>query len=119
MKFTVSLNQNSEFRRVYSRGKNLATPLVVLYCRRNGTKLNRFGITVGSKIGHAVQRNRVRRRLREIYRLGEGRFSSGWDIVAVARTRAVGASYQELDEAFYHAAARLGILKSPNGEARK
>ncbi len=110
MKFTVSLNQNYEFRRVYARGRSVATPLVVLYCRKNGAEKNRYGITVGSKVGKAVYRNLVRRRLREIYRLNEERFSPGWDIVAVARTRAKDAPYAELERDFLQAAGRLKLI---------
>jgi len=111
MKFTVSLNQNYEFRRVYARGRNVATPLVVLYCRKNGSTGNRYGITVSTKLGKAVYRNLVRRRLREIYRLHEDELSAGWDIVAVARTRAKDAPYAELEKYFLRAADRLGLLK--------
>ena len=110
MKFTLSLNKNYEFRRIYARGKSTAMPLVVLYCRKNGLNINRYGITVGSKVGKAVYRNKVRRRLREIYRLNETSRRTGWDIVAVARTRAKDASYAELEKAFIKAAERLGLL---------
>ncbi len=116
MKFTVSLNQNYEFRRVYARGRNVATPLVVLYCRKNGSKTNRFGITVGTKVGKAVYRNLIRRRLREIYRLNEDRFPAGWDIVAVARTRAKEAPYAELEKQFLKAADKLGLFARKEGE---
>lgn len=46
---------------------------------------NRLGLTVSTKVGCAVVRNRVRRRLREIYRLNEDMLTSGVDIVVVAR----------------------------------
>ncbi len=110
MLHTLSLNQNHEFRRIYAKGRSAATPLVVLYCRRNGSGLNRYGITVGTKLGKAVVRNRIRRRLREIYRLHEAAFSAGWDIVAVARSRAVEADYAELEKYFLRAADRLGLM---------
>ena len=112
MKYTVSLKGNRSFRRMYSKGKSAATPTVVLYIRRNGSGENRLGLTVGTKVGKAVRRNLVRRRLREIYRLHEERFRRGWDIVAVARTRAAEASYRELEADLLRAAARLG-LKTP------
>lgn len=106
----MSLNQNFEFRRVYARGRNAATPLVVLYCRKNGLGCNRYGITVGTKVGKAVYRNLIRRRLREIYRLNEERFDAGWDIVAVARTKAKEAPYRELEKYFLRAAKRLDLV---------
>ena len=56
-------------------------------------------------------RNRVRRRLREIYRLNERRFCAGYDIVVVARGRSVSADYRRLEREFLRAAAGLGLLK--------
>ena len=63
-----TLKKNSDFRRLYSKGQSAVNPYVVVYCRRNREKVNRLGYTVSTKLGHAVVRNRVRRRLREIYR---------------------------------------------------
>ena len=110
MTHTLSLKRNYEFRRVYSRGKNAAAPHLVLYMRRNGSGGNRLGITVGSKVGKAVVRNRVRRRVKEIYRLNEHRLRKGVDLVIVARVRAVGAEYAVLERDFLHLAERLGLL---------
>ncbi len=111
MKFTVSLKQNHLFRRLYTKGKSQAAPHLVLYARRNGGKTSRLGITVSTKLGSAVRRNRVRRRLREVYRIHEGRFLPGWDIVAVARVRAVYARFDELERSFLKAAGALGLLR--------
>ena len=85
MEFTQSLKNNFEFRRLYNKGKSAASPLLVVYCRRNGRPCNRLGITVSKKVGKAVHRNKLRRRLREAYRLSEARLVRGWDIVVVAR----------------------------------
>jgi ribonuclease P protein component len=68
-------------------------------------------LTVGKKLGHAVVRNRVRRRLREVYRLNEDRFLPGWDIVVVARSRCIGASFPQLQNAYLQLAAKAGILR--------
>ncbi|NLV49725.1 MAG: ribonuclease P protein component [Clostridiales bacterium] len=110
MRFTESLKKNSEFRRVYAKGKSSAGPLVVLYCRKNGTGMNRLGITVGSKVGKAVRRNLIRRRIREIYRLAEDGFQRGYDIVAVARVRAASADYRALHDDLIRCAKRVGLL---------
>ena len=75
MKYTVSLKENRVFRRLYAKGRSAVSPTMVLYCRKNGRRENRLGLTTGTKLGHAVVRNRVRRRLREIYRLQEHRLS--------------------------------------------
>lgn len=62
------------------------------------------------KLAHAVHRNRLRRQLREIYRLHEAQFARGYDIVVVARTRAIGADYAALERAYLSLAAKLGLL---------
>ncbi|MBQ6798258.1 MAG: ribonuclease P protein component [Oscillospiraceae bacterium] len=110
MRFSRSLKENSMFRRLYAKGRSAAGPYLVVYCRRNGTDGNRVGITASKKLGHAVVRNRVRRRLREIYRLHEEEFLRGWDIVVVARSRAVGAPYAKLERAYLSLAQKLNLL---------
>ena len=97
MKFTTPLKKNHEFKRLYNRGKNAASKCVVVYCRRNGSPENRLGVTVSTKLGGAVQRNRIRRRLKEIYRLNEEKLLAGYDVVLVARTRSRFAGFGELE----------------------
>ena len=109
MKFSSSLKLNHIFRRLYSTS-GFANAYLVLYARKNRTGTNRVGITVSKKLGHAAVRNRVRRRLREVYRLNEEKFQPGWDIVVVARTKAVHADFQKLTNAYLHLADKAGIL---------
>jgi len=84
---------------------------MVVYCRRNRAEENRLGYTVSTKLGHAVVRNRIRRRLREIVRLNAPRLKTGWDIVIVARTRSIEAPYSKLDSAFLAACEKLELLE--------
>ena len=77
---------------------------------------NRIGITVSTKLGKAVVRNRVRRRLREIYRLAEDSFLPGTELVVVARVKAVKASYSQLEKAFMSACAKLDVLREEKCE---
>ena len=109
MKFSSALKLNHIFQRLY-RTSGQANPYLVLYARRNRTGENRVGITVSKKLGKAHVRNRVRRRLREVYRLNEAAFRPGWDIVVVARTRAIHAPFDQLTKAYLAAAAKAGIL---------
>ena len=111
MKFSCALKLNHIFRRLYATSGH-ANGYFVLYAKPNRSATNRVGITVSKKLGHAVVRNRVRRRLREIYRLNEDRFAPGWDIVVVARSRCVGADFQKLTHAYLSLAQKAGILKS-------
>ena len=103
MKKTVSLKENHEFRRLYLRGVSTAGKHVVIYCRRNKLGYNRLGLTVSAKLACAVKRNRIKRLFREAYRLNEDKFADGIDLVLVARVRAVGASYQEIEKSLLRA----------------
>ena len=84
-------------------------PHLVVYALPDREGLSRVGYTVSSKLGKAVTRNRVRRRLREIYRLNP--IESGYDLVIVARSRCVDCSYQELESAYLDALSKLGLIK--------
>ena len=110
MKFSSSLKLNHIFRRLYHAGGQ-ANGYLVLYARRNRTESNRVGITVSKKLGKAHIRNRIRRRLREVYRLNEEKFLPGWDIVVVARMKAIDASFKDLTKAYLSLAKKAGILR--------
>ena len=110
MKFSSSLKLNHIFRRLYATSGH-ANSYLVLYARKNHSSANRVGVTVSKKLGCAVVRNRVRRRLREAYRLHEARFAPGWDIVVVARSRCVQADFQKLTDAYLSLAEKAGILE--------
>ena len=112
MKFSSALKLNHIFRRLYASSGH-ANACLVLYARRNRTQTNRLGITVSKKLGHAVVRNRARRRIREAYRLNEDKFQPGWDIVVVARTRTTTADFATLTNALLALAKKAGILAEP------
>ena len=109
MKFSSALKLNHIFRRLYAT-QGFANGMLVLYARPNRLGQNRVGITTGKKLGHAVVRNRARRRLREVYRLNEAMFKPGYDIVVVARSRCVTADFQKLTTAYLSLAKKAGIL---------
>jgi ribonuclease P protein component len=108
---TKSLKQNHLFRRLYQKGKSSAGRCLVVYCRKNGLSYNRLGLTTGTKLGHAVVRNRIRRRIREAYRLSESAYVLGYDIVVVARHRAVDASFQEIQDCLLQQFDKLGLIR--------
>ena len=110
MKFSTALKLNHIFRRLYAT-QGYANGMLVLYARPNRLGVNRVGITTGKKLGHAVVRNRARRRLREVYRLNEALFKPGFDIVVVARHKCVTADFQKLTKAYLSLAEKAGILQ--------
>ena len=111
MRFSSPLKLNHVFRRLYRKGNTAADRLLAIYCRRNGLGCNRIGLTVSAKLGHAVKRNRVRRRLREIYRLHEPMFRPGWDIVVVVRGPGLEAPYAKLEQSYLSLAEKLALLE--------
>lgn len=111
MKKTLPLKENHLFRRAYNRGKTAADSRLALYVRGNGQKGCRLGLTVSTKVGCAVVRNRVRRRLREVYRLHEDQVLGGRDVVVVARVRAASSDYHQLEKSFLRLANKLDLLK--------
>ena len=117
MKFSRSLKLNHVVRRLYAKGSCVAGRYLVLYCKRNGSKENRVGITVSKKLGGAVVRNRARRRLRECYRLNEHRLRPGYDIVIAARSRCLTAPFAALEASFVAACASLGMIPESEDKA--
>lgn len=112
MKNTEIITDNRIFTRLYSKGKSAVSRTLVIYCRKNNTKINRLGLTSTKKIGCAVKRNRARRVIREAYRLIEDKLVLGYDIVIVARTKATAVSMfsvkNDLEKTFKY----CGLLKN-------
>lgn len=113
MRYTCTLKNNRDFRRMFAKGKSRAGRPIVVYALRNNLGINRLGISAGVKLGGAVVRNRVRRRIREAYRLNELSFKKGYDLIIVARGRAVEADFAELNSALLSLAAGLGLTVQP------
>ncbi|MDR1065824.1 MAG: ribonuclease P protein component [Clostridiales bacterium] len=92
-----ALKKTSDFKRVYGNGKSLANRSLVMYVLRNGQDYNRLGVSVSKKVGKANVRNKVRRRIKESYRLTESALPGGADIVIIARVAAKSALFAEID----------------------
>ena len=112
MNKTVSIKENRLFRALYGRGKSASAKCMAVYVLKNRQKtVNRLGLTVSVKLGGAVVRNRIRRRLREVYRLHEHQLKEGFDIVIVARHRAYDAPFSQLESDWLRVADRLSLLR--------
>ncbi|MBI4482492.1 MAG: ribonuclease P protein component [Acidobacteria bacterium] len=94
------LRRRSEFERVYARGRKVVAPHLVLFALENSLLHSRLGITVTRKVGSAVERNRFKRRLREIFRRNKGAIPGRFDLVVNARAHIGPADYQRLQAEF-------------------
>ena len=110
MEHTETIKKNYEFRRLYAKGKSAVTPTLVVYTRRIKTDGNRVGFTVTTRLGHAVTRNRVRRRLREIYRLHEAELRRGPEPPVHARARSVTPAHRALVLDVLRACRKLSLM---------
>ena len=116
MEFTTPLKQNHVFRKLYARGESAVGSFVVVYARRNKLGINRLGITTSVKLGHAVARNRARRRIRETYRLHESGLKVGYDIVIVARSASIDGEFAAMGRSFLRQCRKLRLLKEDTSE---
>ena len=104
------LTRPQDFAAARRHGRSWSNGLLVLSARRNDLELSRFGFSVGRRVGKAVVRNRVKRRLREIARKTE--VSEGWDLVVAARSQASDASFAALRQSMTGLLRRAGLLDS-------
>lgn len=117
MKKQSRLARNEDFQRIRREGRSWSLPLLVLQTLGNGLPHSRLGLVVSKRVGTAVVRNRVRRRLREAARGRWPNVKAGWDIVLIARVSAASADFWQLSSAvdtLLERAALLGGEHTPN-----
>ena len=114
------LAKREDFNRVYRRGKSAANLQFVLYfLPQKEPGPFRLGVSVSKKLGNAVMRNSIRRKMKEIVRLGREDVLPGIDIVIIARKPAAEMNYDNMKKSLYHVMKRSGVLRdkkrNPNG----
>lgn len=102
MKFTQSLRKNRQFQEVYKKGVSRANKYLVMYVLENDQEENLLGISVSKKVGNSVVRHRVKRLVKESYRLHEDIFNSGLNIVITARASAASIPFAQMESAVLH-----------------
>jgi len=103
------LRTPADFQRVRAvAGRGWPHPLLVLYLAPNDLPVTRLGITVSRRVGKAVVRNRVRRRIREALRARLPQLPTGTDMLVVARPKAAAATWSDLNVALDTVLARAG-----------
>ena len=106
----IRLRRSADVKRVYDEGKSWAHPLLVLIVRPNELGFSRVGVTASRKVGGAVERNRVKRLLREAARRLYPEFETrGWDVILIARPRLVEVNEAEVERALLSLLDRAGL----------
>jgi len=113
VKQTQPLRMNYEFSRVYSKGRFLAGRHVVLHYLRRSGRVNRLGVTASRKIKGSVRRNRIKRLLRESYRLLENNLTVGYDLILVGRDTTDLPDYLTVSQEVQNLLQRSGIIRPP------
>ena len=108
MKASWALTKRAQYVLVYRKGSTYIDGLIVMKVLSNGLDLSRYGFSVTKKVGKAVQRNRLKRLLRQI--VGSKLLKPGWDIVFIVRRRAVDADYHQLERAIAGLLSRAHLL---------
>ena len=115
MKKRFRLRKNSDFQRVYEKGRSWAHPLLVLYALRNDLGYSRFGFSVSKRVGGAVVRNRARRLMREAIRFRQAMIADGWDVIIIARQPVREVNFHQVDRAVEQLLRRARLLKAAEG----
>ncbi|MDO4765515.1 MAG: ribonuclease P protein component [Eubacteriales bacterium] len=102
MNIVSSLKKNQDFKNVYNSSCSCANRQLVAYFLKNQQAENRIGISVSKKVGNSVVRHRLKRLVKEAYRLNQSKIKSGYDIVIVVRAGAKGKNYWEIESSLLH-----------------
>jgi len=119
MKKTETLKKNYEFLRIYKKGRFFAGKYLVIYVWENQSEGNRLGITVSNKIGKSIKRNRLKRLIRESYRLYEEFIPGGLDIIFVARKVEEEAGFAEIKKEMKFLLNKMKIFDKEKWEGQK
>ena len=104
------LSRPEDFAALQGEGSVRSHSLYVVRVRRNGLEETRFGLSTGRKLGGAVVRNSVRRRIREALRVMAPSLQPGWDVLIIARPPVIGADFETLAGTLQNLLRRGGVL---------
>lgn len=105
------LRKNIEFKKVYKTGKNYWNRNLIVFIRKNGRENTRIGVSITKRIGNAVVRNKLKRRIKSINEDYINFIKSGYDIVIIPKKNAVGLTFKDLESAVKHIYKISGLLE--------
>lgn len=112
MQRKLRLRKKQDFGKVYRHGRSFANAQFVVYWRKQtNPDCFRLGVSASAKLGGAVVRNRLRRRVKEIVRLQAAKLQDGYDLILIVRKPALALSYKEMEGSVLHVLRKAGLLK--------
>ncbi len=106
------LRRKADFDALYKKGRSVGDKYVVIFCRENGTPINRTAFLASKKVGNSVARNRARRLMKESVRLSRENIGNGFDLIFIARSTINGKKCGEVRRSVESGLRRLGVMKS-------
>lgn len=110
---TIGLKKDADFRKIYKHGKSFANKYLVVYILKNNLNINRVGFSVSKKVGKSIIRNRVRRLLKESYRLScDENIEVGYDLIFIARIPSNESDYKTIHKAMINVIKKTKITST-------
>jgi len=113
LRFAEKLHSQKDFKQILKSGRKLVHPALFIYVRPGASSkpMSRMGLITGRKVGIAADRNRVKRRLREIFRLNKNSIAPISDIIFVPRSPAVAMNYKQIESVVFSLLRKAGVLE--------
>ncbi len=111
MRYCYRLTKSLEFKKIYKYGRSIADKYIVLYSLKNGLEISRLGVSVRKKFGNSVKRNRVKRLIKEAFRLNKDNVVKGYDIIIIPRFSAAEVGFFVIERSFLKLLKRAGLWK--------
>ena len=119
MKKSFRVKREKDFKAIFKEGTSFANRKFVIYRLENKQKHFRVGLSVSKRLGNAVTRNQIKRRIRHILQNAKGEISEDVDFVVIARNGVEALGYAEMEKNLLHVLKLSKIYQEGNGSEKE